>query len=155
MPTFSMFGQSLDIPAIAQHPKAITRDESAWQGHCYLTIRLTAAMEALRVHTKGKDFPGRKASPEAGAWVLIGDVIQTSSELANSRSLPTNNPHSMTAFTHVSEANLFAGCVLNIGIASAKFGGSGGGFQAEYVSGPPIQFKSLVDRHWHGRAGNA
>ena len=155
MPISSIFGQSVDIPAFSVHPKAITRDKSAWQGRTYLTIRLTTTIDALRVHTKGKCFPGRKASSETGAWVLIGDVIMTSSELVNSRSLPANNPQSMTAFTHTSEAILHAGCILNIGIASAKFGGSGGGCQAEYVSGPVIQFNSLVDKHWHARVGNA
>lgn len=61
----------------------------------------------------------------------------------------------MTAFTHTSEATLAAGCVLNIGLASAKFGGFGGGFQAEYVSGPEIQFKPLAGKHWHGKTGHA
>ena len=85
----------------------------------------------------------------------IGDVIQTSSQFADSRSLPVANPRSMVAFTHTSEAQLPAGCVINVGLASAKFGGQGGGFQAEHVSGPAIEFTQFTGRYWHGRAGHA
>jgi len=42
-----------------------------------------------------------------------------------------------------------------IGLASAKFGGRGGGAQAEYVSGPPLQFAPLRDKYWHHRGGHA
>jgi hypothetical protein len=91
---------------------------------------------------------------QEGAWILIGDVIHTSSALASSRSLPVNNPQSMTAFTHTSEASLAAGTILNIGLASAKFGGVGGEFQAEYVSGPTIRFTPFVDKIWHGKIGH-
>jgi len=100
-------------------------------------------------------FPGRQASEEAGAWVLIGDAIETASTTASLRSLPAENPQSMVAFTHMSEAMLAANTVLNIGLASAKFGGVGGGFQAKYVSGPPIRFTPISGRHWHDRAGHA
>jgi hypothetical protein len=61
----------------------------------------------------------------------------------------------MVAFTHTSEASLVANTVLNIGLASAKFGGSGGEYQAEYVSGPTIRFTALAGKHWHGGSGNA
>ena len=87
--------------------------------------------------------------------MLIGDVIYTASELASSRSLPAGNTRSMTAFTHTSEARLSPGTILNIGLASAKFGGGGGEFQAEYVAGPAITFLPLTGKHWHGRAGSA
>jgi hypothetical protein len=61
----------------------------------------------------------------------------------------------MAAFTHVSEAVMAAGTVLNIGLASAKFGGAGGGFQAEYVAGPRVVFKPLSGKSWHGAVGRA
>jgi hypothetical protein len=61
----------------------------------------------------------------------------------------------MVAFTHTNEATLPAQVVVNVGLASAKFGGWGGGFQAEYVSGPAIQFTPLLGKRWHGRAGIA
>lgn len=61
----------------------------------------------------------------------------------------------MTAFTSTSQANLSTNTILNIGLASAKFGGIGGGFQAEYVSGPTISFTLLTGKHWHGSSGNA
>jgi len=154
MPTFSLFGKSVDLEAVPS-PNAVTRDETAWLHRTHLTIRLLTQLEALRVHTGGRAFPGRDASGEAGAWLLIGDVIQSSSDLADTRSLPTANPRSMVAFTHASLATVAAGTVLNIGIASAKFGGSGGGFQAEFVSGPPIVFKPLSGKNWHGAAGRA
>ena len=155
MPIFSFFGKSVTLSAVLVSEKATTRDQSAWRHGIYTTVRLTGRLSALRVHTAGSTFPGRQASGQAGAWILIGDVIQTSAELANSRSLPTENPSSMVAFTHTSEALLAANTVLNIGIASAKFGGAGGEFQAEYVCGPTIQFTSLAGRHWHGSAGHA
>lgn len=134
---------------------AITCDKAAWLYERYITVRLTAPLEALRVHTAGRSFPGRDASAQAGAWILIGDVIHTSGNLASNRSLPTINPRSMTAFTHTSEALLAPGTVLNIGIANAKFGGAGGGFQGEYVTGPAIVFMALSGKHWHGSEGHA
>ncbi len=155
MPTFSFFGKSVNLPAVLVSNKATTRDPSAWQYGMYTTVQLTGRLTALRVHTAGRTFPGRQASDQMGAWVLIGDVIQTSTDLANSRSLPTVNPRSMVAFTHTSGARLATNTVLNIGLASAKFGGTGGGFQAEYVSGPTIQFTPLAGKHWHGGAGHA
>ena len=154
MPTFSLFGKSVELAAMPA-PVAWTRDRTAWLHHRYLTVRLTANTEALRVHTAGKSYPGREASNEAGAWLLIGDVIQSSSHLADSRALPTASPAGFTAFTHVSEAELRPGTILNIGLASAKFGCAGGGFQAEYVEGPPIVFKPLHGKHWHGAVGRA
>ena len=154
MHTVSLFGKSVDLPAVQVPAKAQTRDQSAWQFGMYTTVRLVERMSALRVHTAGRAFPGRQASAEAGAWILVGDVIQTSSRLANSRSLPARDPRSMVAFTHASDAYAAAGTVLNIGIASAKFGGMGGEFQAEYVSGPVIQFIPLSGKHWADFAGH-
>lgn len=154
MPTFSLFGKSVELQATPA-TTARTCDESAWLHRRYLTIRLSARTKALRVHTAGRTFPGREPSNEAGAWLLIGDIIQSSSQLASSRALPTANPNSFVAVTHVSEAVLGPGTLLNIGIASAKFGGSGGEFQAEFVAGPPITFKALAGKRWHGAVGSA
>ena len=155
MATFPFFGRSIDLAAKLAATRGSSRDESAWLHGQYTTVELLKPLQALRVHTNNRAFAGREASREAGAWVLIGDVVQTSSEIADSRSLPTSIPQSMTAFTHASEAYLSPNTVLNIGLASAKFGGMGGAFQAEYVSGPPIQFKLLVGKHWHGKSGTA
>ena len=155
MSVVSFFGKSVDLPAVLVSPKAMTRDQSAWQHGMYATVRLIGRMSALRVHTAGKAFPRRQASSEEGAWILLGDVIQTSAGLANTRSLPTSNPGSMVAFTHTSEAHLAINTMLNIGLASAKFGGAGCEFQAEYVAGPNIRFVALAGKHWHGSAGHA
>lgn len=154
MSTFYVFGKSIELAAIPASA-AQTRDETAWLHRKYLTVRLLAPTEAMRVHTAGKSFPGRQASNEAGAWLLIGDVIQSSGQLANGYALPTTNPRAFTAFTHVSLAMLGTGTVLNVGIVAAKFGGAGGDFQAEYVEGPPIVFKPIHGKHWHGAVGHA
>ncbi|MEO8754910.1 MAG: hypothetical protein ABI624_19775 [Casimicrobiaceae bacterium] len=155
MTTFSFLGKFIDLPAVQLSSKAKTRDETAWQHGQYMTVRLIGAVSALRVHTGGRSYPRRPGSAEVGAWLLIGDVIHTSSTIASSRSLPVQNPMSMAAFTHTSEASLAASTVLNIGLASAKFGGRGGDFQAEYVSGPTICFTPLAGKHWHGGIGHA
>jgi len=155
MATFSFFGKSIELPATLSIERASTRDSTAWQHGQYSTVRLLGPVEVLRVHTDGKSYPGREASGEAGAWVLIGDVIQTSGDVADSRSLPTANPRSMVAFTHTSEGHLRPDTVLNIGLASPKFGGVGGAFQAEYVSGPAIIFVPLTGKRWHGSSGVA
>jgi hypothetical protein len=155
MAMFSYFGESIELPAKAVLPGASTRDPDAWMHGVFTTVRFELPMKALRVHTNGRTFPGRDASQEAGAWILIGDIIETSSELASSRSLPAANPKSMVAFTHVSEAQVQMGTVMNVGLASAKFGGKGGRFQAEYVSGPSIHFTPLRANRWHGAAGRA
>jgi hypothetical protein len=144
-----------DRPARWSATRAQTRDESAWQYHRYSTVQLVGPFEGLRVHTGGRAFPGRQASDESGAWILIGDVIQTAPVLASSRALPVDDARRLVAFTHTSEAYLGVATVLNIGLASRKFGGTGGEFQAEYVSGPPIRFVPLVGKHWHGTGGRA
>ena len=155
MAMYSFFGKSVDLPAALGASRAKTRDPGAWLYGQYVTVRLLASIRALRVHTEHREFPGRLASGESGAWILIGDVIQTSSELASSRALPAVDPTSMVAFTHTSEAHLLPGTMLNIGLAAQKFGGAGGGFQAEHVFGPAIRFTPLTGKHWHSRAGHA
>jgi len=153
MALFTVLGQSVDLPAVSLS-QWDTGDRSAWEQGKYLTVRVTAPCVALRVHTNARSFPGRPASHPEGTWLAIGDVVQTSIELASSRSLPTADPTSMAAFTHVGEAHIPVGCILNVGLASAKFGGQGGGFQAEYVAGPKPSFQQ-VSNIWHGRAGTA
>jgi hypothetical protein len=155
MTTFTLLGRRIDLPAMQASSRGATRDVSAWEAGEYLTIRILAPVEAIRVHTNGRTFPGREASGSIGAWVAIGDIIQTSGQFSNSRSLPTANPNSPTAFTHVNAVRIPAGCVINIGITSAKFGGQGGGFQAEYVSGAHLEMIALTGKHWHGRHGVA
>jgi len=155
MARFLVAGRAIDLPAIPVTRPAPSRDPSAWELGAYTTVQLVEPVDALRVHTDGRAYPGREASASAGAWLAIGDVVQTSSQLANSRSLPTDDPTSMIAFTHVSEVTVPENCILNIGFASAKFGGLGGGCQAEYVSGPAIRFTPLEGKRWHGRAGRA
>ena len=154
MPTFTLFGKSVELEAVPVTSRP-TRDMTAWLNECYISVRMTRALRAIRVHTAGRSFPGRSGSRQEGAWLLIGDVIRTASGIADSRSLPTADPTSMTAFTHTSEAVVAPGAVLNIGLASAKFGGLGGGFQAEFVDGPPVAFVPLAGMHWHGVAGHS
>jgi hypothetical protein len=155
MPTVSFFGKSLELPVTFVSSKANTRDKTAWHFGSYITVKLFSQISEIRVHTGNRVFPGRNASGEAGAWILIGDIIKTTSELADSRSLPTSNLASMVAFTQVSEAHLAVGTVLNVGLASAKFSGMGGEYQAEYVSGPPIRFVPIIGKRWHQIAGHA
>lgn len=155
MAEFAFLGKSLKLPAIAIRPRCKTSSMDAWAAGNYITVLLQQPVNGLRVHTKGRTYPDREASGEAGAWVLLGDVILSSSGLAQTRSLPTYDPGSATAFTHVSEARMAVGTYLNIGLASALFAGAGGGFQGEFVRGPAIQFKPLTGKVWMNRAGLA
>jgi hypothetical protein len=145
----------IELPAVPVWPHAQSRDATAWLHGLFSTVVLLSPVEGIRVHTDGRSYPGRPGSSEQGAWVALGDVIVAAPDLANSRSLPTTNPQSLVAFTRIAEVLLQAQCVLNIGLASAKFGGAGGGAQAEYVSGPPLQFAPLHGKYWHHRVGHA
>ena len=158
MTRFVFGNKSIDLPAATVRPVASSRDANAWWAGQYATVRLFQPIRGLRLHTSGRSYPDRPASNAEGSWILIGDVIQTSSQIAQSSSLPGKLPQSMVAFTHVSDVSLAAGTVLNIGVASAKFSGEvggGGGFQAEHVSGPWPQFHVLAGNYWHGNAGAA
>ncbi len=155
MQLFSFVDQSVLLPAQALPTKAQTRDRSAWLFGEYKTIRVICGFEVLRVHTNGRSFPGRLASSGAGAWFLLGDEIQTSSELADTRALPTNNVNSKTAFTHVGEACVGANSIVNIGRVNPKFGSRGGGLQGEFVQGPPMLFKQMPNNIWENIVGNA
>ena len=133
-------------------------EPTAWEQRIHITVQLTAFVEALRLHTKDRAFPGRIASKENGRWPLIDDDIMTLGELADSRALPADDPTRLIAATHVSLAQLPAFSVLNIGWAAKvkDFGGRGGEFHAEYVEGQaPIRFNPLDGKRWHTRAGRA
>jgi len=155
MAKYFFLGVVIELPAIPVSPKAQSRDDTAWLHGLFSTVMLLAPVEGVRVHTGGRSYPGRPGSSEQGAWVALDDVIMSAPDLANSRSLPTANPQSLVAMTRIAEVLLPVQCVLNIGLASAKFGGRGGGAQAEYVSGPPLQFAPLRDKYWHHRGGHA
>ena len=155
MPTFSLFGKSVDLPAL-QVPCRHTSEPSAWEHQIHITVRLTARIEAFRLHTQGRAFSGRHASREEGAWLLIGDDIMTLGEAADSRAFPIDDPTRLVAATHVSIAQLAAHSILNIGLAAKNFRGRGGEFQAEYVEGQtPIRFTLLDGKRWHSHAGRA
>jgi hypothetical protein len=147
MGRFFVGGVSIDLPAVPVL-KASTRDLDAWRLRQYVTVRLVAPVEGVRVHTNNKSLPKRKASAPEGAWVAIGDFVETSKEFVNSRALPG-------PFTHLAWAVLPEQCVVNVGLCGPLFGGAGGGFQAEYISGPPIQFTQAHGKHWHGSYGHA
>lgn len=155
MARFFVAGKFIDLPGIPIHPKSPPSDITDWELGAYVTVRLLAPVSGIRAHTNNRSFPGRDPSKSIGAWVALGDVIQTSSELAGTRSLPTTNHTSMVAFTHSNEVTIPAQCVVNIGLASPKFGGVGGGFQAQYVSGPAFVFIPFHGKYWHGHSGNA
>jgi hypothetical protein len=148
MGLFVVSGRTITLPAVQVTPQAKTRDTRAWQSGQYVTVRLIEPIEAVRVHTNSRPYPGRLPSAAAGAWVALDDVIQTSGELVRSRALPG-------PFTHVGEALLPTHCTVNVGVCAPLFGHTGGGIQAEYVSGPTIKFKQIPGRYWHSRQGNA
>ena len=156
MTRFQIGIRSLELEAHLVLPAAAS-NAASWAGGRWVTVKLSAPLEALRVHTDGRAFlaQGRPASTEAGRWLLIDDVIQTAAAIASSRSLKVDDPRSAVAFTHTSGVELALGTVLNIGFASALFSGRGGGAQAERVGGPPPRFTLLAGKHWHSRAGRA
>jgi hypothetical protein len=84
--------------------------------------------------------------------VAIDDIVETSGEFADSRALP-----GIGTFTHLGWAVLPKQCIINVGMCAPHPGsvGAGGGIQAEYVAGPPIQFTQAPDKYWHHRRGLA
>lgn len=152
MAAFAVAGQVIYIPAIRAALKP-TSQPSAWLNGDWITVQTTEDIQGIRVHTNGRDLPAtatnafRPASGAQGAWVAIGDVILTSGEMVDQSALPG-------AFTHVAEAVIPSGCVINIGFNGPVLAGSGGGTQAEYVSGPPFKFTQLRAK-WMPRAGSA
>jgi hypothetical protein len=139
MNKFELYGKSIELPAV-EILEAETKQKNAWKGK-YLTVQLTDNITAFRVHTDGRSFgTHREASYREGRWLLIGDIVFTRSELANNRALPISDRHSPLAFTHLTRAVVWRDTILNIGIAGPLFGHDGGEFQAEFVSGPAIEF---------------
>ncbi len=147
MVVFLVAGRALELPAAHPAAPSDSRDPRAWAAGDWRTVQLLAPLDALRVHTAGRASAGRPASGEQGRWFALDDCIETSGELASSRSLPG-------AFTHTSLVRVPAGAVLNVGFASALFGGAGGGGQAEFLEGPAPSFVALRGKYWHGRAGH-
>jgi hypothetical protein len=146
---FQLPGSGTILPAV-QIPTAATSALNAWDGG-YTTVRLTAPIDAIRVHLNGG--VGATVRPQLagagpfGRWFAIGDVIQTYGEYRASRALPGQ-------FTHITMATMLPGTVINVGACSALFGHEGGGEQAEYVLGPWPLLRTL-DAHWSHQAGHA
>src|SRR5580765_4483486 len=131
MPTFTLHGQSIELAAWLRPERKATTQRSAWLGGTWLTVLTGGDMMALRVHLNGceveTEWRDRVHSSEAGAWLLIGDVVLTSRQIVEQRALPAGT------FSHVSRATIRPNTLLNIGIAAPLFGFNGGGWQAEWV----------------------
>jgi len=147
MARFFIGGQPIDLPAV-QLVRGSTRDTRAWMHGQYSTVRLLSSVEGVRVHTNGRSFPGREASHAIGAWIAIGDVIQSSQEFEDSRALPGS-------FTHLGWALIPEQAVINVGLSGPLFGACGGGFQAEHISGPLVRFNQARGKVWHAKQGSA
>jgi hypothetical protein len=149
MAIFLVCGKTIELPASRIMPRATTSAKTSWRSGEYITVKFLKDFDqAIRVHTGGRAFPDREASDEKGRWVAIGDVVMTSRQLADSRALPG-------AFTQIANAIVPSGCIANIGIAARLLAGSGGGLQAEFVSGPPFRFIAIANKFWHTRGGLA
>jgi hypothetical protein len=148
MARFFIAGRAIDLPAIPVDPKSQTSQRDAWLFGQYLTLRLLAPTDGVRVHTNGRALNNRQASNPEGRWVALDDVIQTASELRGNRALPG-------VFTHVGTVVFPEQCIINLGVCSPLFHGDGGGFQAEYVSGVAFRFSQLTGMIWHHSFGNA
>ncbi len=148
MAGFLVASTLIELPAVRVLPESPTRDPGAWLLGRYITVKLIGEVEGVRVHTDGRNFPGRPASAPGGAWIALEDVVFSSTEFASNRSLPG-------LFTHVGIAVAPAFCTVNIGVCSPKFGGVGHGVQAEYVCGPAFRFQQLYRNVWHNSYGNA
>jgi hypothetical protein len=153
--TFHIGSTTVHLSGVQIVPVAKTLQEDAWLPEgMYITVRVSAPVEGIRVHTNGRSFPLphgkiRPKSYPSGTWVLIGDkAISTSSEIVSSFSLPG-------VFTHIAKAVIPPCCLINVGVCSRLWGGRGGGIQVEYVNGPEIQFTQAKDKFWHSVAGNA
>jgi hypothetical protein len=146
---FHLPGSGTVLPAV-QIPTAATSALNAWEGG-YATVRLTAPIEAIRVHLNGgvaaSSRPELVGAGPFGRWFAIGDVIQTYGEYRATRALPAH-------FTHVAIATLLPGTVVNVGRCAPLFGHEGGGEQVEYVLGPWPQVRQL-EASWSHQAGHA
>ena len=55
----------------------VTREDSDWRAWLngeYVTLRLFALVEGVRVHTNARGFPERPGSAAAGKWMAIGGL---------------------------------------------------------------------------------
>jgi len=147
MARFFFSGVVVDLPA-ALAQRAETSYTNAWLKGEYVTVRLLAPVEGVRAHTSGREFKDRIASKPEGAWIAVDDFIESSGDFVRSRALPG-------PFTNLAWAVAPTHCVLNLGLAAPLYGVAGGGVQAEFVSGPPIEFTQAQGKHWHGKTGAA
>jgi hypothetical protein len=132
-------------------PRRPTSATNAWLG-TYRTVRLTAPIDALRVHVGAGVAASVHEHLATGAglhgrWFAIGDVVQTYDQYRASRALPGH-------FTEIAIVTLPAGTILNVGRCSPLFRHDGGGEQVELVEGPAPAFRSL-DAIWSRTAGRA
>lgn len=152
MPTFNLHGRSIELAAWLRPERKATAQRSAWLHGTWLTVLTGGDIMALRVHLNGREIEtkwgDRVGSSEAGAWLLIGDVVLTSRQIVETRALPAG------MFSHVSRATIRPNTLLNIGIATPLFGFSGGGWQAEWVGQERVCFAALPNI-WHSRSGTA
>ncbi len=159
MTRFVFGNKSIDLPAATVRPVASSRDANAWWAGQYATVRLFQPIRGLRLHTSGRSYPDRPASNAEGSWILIGDVIQTSSQIAQSRSLPGKLPQSMVAFTHVGAMSrwLQEPCSTSEWPAqnSLAKSGVGEGLRPSTCLEPWPQFHVLAGNYWHGNAGSS
>lgn len=138
------------LPAVPTLQRA-TSAKDAWLGG-YRTVRLTSAIEAVRVHVGAGAAASIHRNLAAGAglhgrWFAVGDVVQTYWQYRAARALPAH-------FTDIAIATLAPGTILNIGRCGPLFGMPGGGEQVEFVEGPDPVFRTLdaVWSHAEGRA---
>ena len=114
MTRFQIGTRSLALEAHLVLPAAAS-DAASWAGGRWVTVKLSALLEALRVHTSGRAFlaQGRPASTEARRWLLIDDVIRASSRV------DCAGFHSVIGFLGIRSEDLSVGrtqaCSSNIG----------------------------------------
>ncbi len=138
----------IGIPGHVLTRKFPTSDTTgkAWEGG-YRTVRLHDTVLAMRVHTNtGKPH----------LWFSIGDWILTRAQYADQHALPqrTVGRRSVT-FTHQAIFELAASTLLNIGLCGRAFDRSGGGVQAEWVSGPSPRAQQDIKGWWSSQVGHA
>ncbi len=150
---FTIPGTSTHLPATTQAKR--DTDPKAWLGGDYATVRLTAAVRAVRVHVGGGEGAASLANIHlaagagaGGSWYAIGDFIQTYDEYIASRALPQTRTARGRAsfFTEARFVDLLPGTILNVGRAAPLFGHHGRGEQAQFLEGPP----PLVVSQTHG-----
>ena len=153
MTTFIVSGRKIQVTA-SFVPRESTQQVDAWHKGEWISVRVDAPIEAIRVHTNGRTFSDtdvmweRLGSKATGAWAAIGDVILTSSQMVDASALPG-------VFIHVAAVIIPQNCIVNIGVNGATLMGRGGGVQAEYVKGPRFEISELKGKVWMDRAGRA